>query len=308
MNETDSGAIIPDSGITDSGIPYSGRVLPLIGGSDREEFQAPRQAIYNLAREHSIEPIEAYAAEVLKILSVKECIAIVLCESFPGEYSRRFLCQTRRGASLAPVILLAGDLCEGEGRTGDIPAGIVRVCRRHWRGFFSDDLEPFLTGGTGRLALPPIAADEDYLISRELPIPAEKVLPARNISPTEAIPCHSPNGDSSESRFAPICVVTPYDRALGNMIADFWRQKEKGSELFTIDTLLAARAFRMGDPERIVIDSVDRETSDMFPAVEKLSLAYPRSQIDILLFAPRNADELLFAPLTNVRLVAKPFV
>ena len=135
MNKPASGIFRSD----DSGI------LLMIGGDDREEFQAPRQAIRILARGRGIEPVETRLPLAFDTLSGKECIAVILCQSCPGAYSQNFLRRLRRLSPLTPVILLAGDLCEGEGRTGNLPLGIVRVCRRRWRQFVSDDLEPFLT-------------------------------------------------------------------------------------------------------------------------------------------------------------------
>ena len=283
-------------------------VLLMVGGDDREEFQAPRQAIRILARGRGIEPIETRLPLDFDLLSGKECVAIVLCESYPGSYSQCFLRRLRRLFPLTPVILLAGDLCEGEGRTGDLPPGIVRVCRRQWREFVKDDLEPFLTGGTGRLALPPIAADEDYLVLASRPLGDFPPLLHGGDSPAEAIAFRSPDSDPKEAALAPICVVSPFDHALGEMIAEIWRQRGKGSETFTADSLLAAREKRPGDPERIVVDSVARKSADELPTIKKLSAAFPRTQIDLLLFAPRIEDERLFVPLTNVRLIAKPFV
>ncbi len=298
MNKPASGIFRSD----DSGI------LLMIGGDDREEFQTPRQAIRILARGRGIEPVETRLPLAFDTLSGKECIAVILCQSCPGAYSQNFLRRLRRLSPLTPVILLAGDLCEGEGRTGNLPLGIVRVCRRRWRQFVSDDLEPFLTSGTGRLALPPIAADEDYLVLASRSHGAFPPFPSGDAPPSEAIAFRSPNIDPKEAPLPPICVVAAYDHAMGEMIADLWRRRGKGSETFTADTLLAARAVRPGDPERIILDSVARRTADELPVIEKLSAAFPRSQIDLLLFAPRFEDERLFAPLTNVRLIAKPFV
>ena len=298
MNRPPCGIIRSD----DSGI------LLMVGGDDREEFQAPRQAIRILARGRGIEPLETRMPLDFDILSGKECIAVILCQNCPGAYSQRFLRRLRRLFPLTPVILLAGDLCEGEGRTGDLPPGIVRVCRRQWREFVKDDLEPFLTSGTGRLALPPIAADEDYLVLASRSHDAFPPFPSGDAPPSEAIAFRSPNIDPKEAPLAPICVVAPFDHALGEMIAEIWRQRGKGSETFTVDSLLAAREKRPGDPERIVVDSVARQSADELPTIKKLSAAFPRTQIDLLLFAPRIDDECPFAPLTNVRLIAKPFV
>ena len=298
MNKPPSGIIRSD----DSG------VLLMIGGDDREEFQAPRQAIRILARGRGIEPLETRLPLAFDILSGRECVAIILCESCPGAYSQCFLRRLRRLFPLTPVILLAGDLCEGEGRTGNLPPGIVRVCRRQWRGFVKDDLEPFLSDGTGRLALPPIAADEDYLALASRPLGDFPSLPCGSPPPPEAIAFRPSDSDPKEAPLAPICVVAAYDHALGEMIADVWRRRGKGCEMFTAAALLAARSVRPGDPERIVVDSAARRTADELPVIEKLSAAFPRSQIDLLLFAPRFEDERLFAPLTNVRLIAKPFV
>ncbi|MBO7680046.1 MAG: hypothetical protein J6S75_10290, partial [Thermoguttaceae bacterium] len=70
MNKPPSGIIRSD----DSG------VLLMIGGDDREEFQAPRQAIRILARGRGIEPLETRPPLAFDILSCRECVAIILCE------------------------------------------------------------------------------------------------------------------------------------------------------------------------------------------------------------------------------------
>ncbi|MDR1960313.1 MAG: hypothetical protein LBQ54_14970 [Planctomycetaceae bacterium] len=53
-------------------------------------------------------------------------------ESFPGEFTDTQIERVRRQSPLCRFVLIAGTLCEGEKRTGNVPSGVFRYYLWQW--------------------------------------------------------------------------------------------------------------------------------------------------------------------------------
>lgn len=281
----------------------------LFGDLVREEFASIRRELRLIAADFGAEVTEvrflfaeADFTGFLRRQRERPFAAAVFLQSYPGEFPPSLFLAVRTFFPLTPILLVAGDLCEGEGRTGAIEPGVIRLYRRQWKTSGHTELVQYLRERSGRFALPPTATDEDGFLARRPKKPAPD--PAADES-VVAIPF--PGAPRDGDALPAIALISPADPAMGELFAVWFRKKGKRSEFFTIESLLEAASVRSGAPERIVVDALDPEPADAFAAVRRLAETFPQSRIDLLVFAERFSDERLFAPLENVRLVSKPF-
>lgn len=282
----------------------------LFGQTQRAEFIPLRHELRTLAGDYFCDVTQVrflFAAAdfsaFLRRQASRSVTAAIFLQSYPGEFPPSVFRTVRTLFPLTPILLIAGDLCEGEGRTGAIEPGVIRFYRRQWKTSVRTELTRYLRNRSGRLALPPTATDEDAFFARS-PQKIDPLAPTPDDLPV-AIPF--PGAHDGENPLPPICLITPGDSALGEFFAVWAKKNAKASEFFTVESLLEAAGKRRGLPERIIFDSVAPSPADDFPAVVRLAEAFAQTRIDVLTFAERFSDETLFAPLKTVRLISKPF-
>lgn len=281
----------------------------LFGQAQRAEFIPLRHELHTLAGEYFCEVTQVrflFAAAdfsaFLRRQAAQAVAAAIFLQSYPGEFPPSMFRTVRALFPLTPILLIAGDLCEGAGRTGPSEPGVIRFYRRQWKTSVRAELAQYLRSRSGRLALPPTATDEDAFFARP---PQKSPLPPTPDDLPVAIPF--PGAHEGKNPLPPVALITPADPVMGEFFAIWARKNAKTSEFFTVETLLDAVQKRGGVPERIIFDSVAANPADDFPTIARLAEAFAQTRIDVLTFVERFSDETLFAPLQTVRLISKPF-
>ena len=296
----------------------------LFGQTERPEFAPILADLKTIARRDASFKVREVrflfdngnAVSILRRESELPPLLMIFCQSYPGEFSAAHFDRVRALFPLAPMILLAGTLCEGEGRTGHIPPGVIRLYYYQWESFGRPQLDRFLAGKPGRFSFPATATWDDFYrdadASRNEPL-SEAFEPERLEASDALLPFVRPNAERSESRpeIAPeICVVSPSDRAMERLLLDLARFKGCSARAFDWERL---ESEEIGDdlpdsgPTRFWIDSVTRDPADDFDRLTRLARRFPDAEIDLLVFAPRREDARRFESIPRLRLIAKPF-
>lgn len=141
-------------------------MLALCGRSDRREFAALASDVRELTGRLGVPVLDRrdFTADA----SFREVNFFLLLRSFPGEFNGAELAQFRRLSPLAPIVLIAGELCEGEDRTGDRFSGVRRFYADDWRERGLGELELFFDarGARGLFAASPLTTEREYLAER----------------------------------------------------------------------------------------------------------------------------------------------
>lgn len=247
--------------------------LLLIGSGDRPEFRAILRRLETLA---DWECRRFPTLDSAGRLDEGTARLAVLLESRPGEYPPRAVDRFRARFGPAPIVMIAGSLCEGEARTGRLPRGILRYYHYEWETALRPDLERFLNRRPGRLSLPATANEEDYW--RTLPPPADR--------PEETVRIDSGNPAGEN---APRCAVVAADPGMRELLAGNLARRFGMTQSFrSAAELLAAR--RMPQLERIAIDLILPRTLDFVPVLQQIAEIYPRAEYTLYLFAPHPEE------------------
>jgi hypothetical protein len=99
---------------------------------------------------------------------------IVLAQSHPGQFCDADVDRLRQLAPLSRILGLLGSWCEGEMRSGQPLAGVVRIYWHQWQARWHRELERASGGRCPSWGLPPTATEEDGLL-----LEAEDRWPAR---------------------------------------------------------------------------------------------------------------------------------
>ncbi len=238
---------------------------------------------------------------------------VVLLESFPGEFLKGGMARFRRRFPLVPILLIAGPLCEGEGRTGEIPPGVIRYYWDEWDPVLRDELERFLIGRPGRFSLPPTTLDEDYFRSGLANAPLS-IDPSFDSSLDDSPPIlridsmDAPSKEGGEGERIPDYVVLETgDVEMTRLLLDLATKEGESVGVRTIQRLLADED-EVGTPQRILIDSIEPEPETLLPVMEELHRKFPDARIDLFLFSPRPEEKSLFEErIPRLRVFPKPF-
>ena len=247
--------------------------LLLIGSGDRPEFGPV------LRRLETLSGLECRRFPTLgSVGRLDEGTArlAVLLESRPGEYPPRAVDRFRARFGPAPIVMIAGTLCEGEGRTGHLPRGVFRCYHYEWETVLLPELVRFLNRLPGRLSLPAAANEEDYW--RTLPplaAPSEE---------TVRIDSGDPAAENS-----PRCAVVAADPGMRELLAGNLARRFGMTQSFrSAAELLGAR--RMPQLERIAIDLILPRTPGFLPVLKQIAEIYPRAEYTLYLFAPQPEE------------------
>ena len=248
---------------TEAGSPLG---VYLCGHGERLEFTALIDSIFRLSREQEI-AFRVRTVPDIKALSA--CLEndlfpvdlLILLQEYPGEYPVSFFDQVRRQFPLVVFVLIAGPLCEGEGRTGEIPSGCIRLYWHEWESTGLPALRKFLLKQGGRFALPVLtsAADVYSLFYEEHAAPAV-------------------------SDF--LYVIAETDASMSRMLTSLLQSEAKLIRTGSFVDLLEEETV----PDRIVIDSFDLSQADFQRKIAQLTEQFPTSSIEILAFSPRPEE------------------
>ena len=251
--------------------------LLLIGSGERPEFQPVLRRLETLA---GLECRRFPTLDSAGRLDEGTARLAILLESRPGEYPPRAVDRFRARFGPAPIVLVAGPLCEGEGRTGHLPLGIVRCYHYEWETALMPELERFLNRRPGRLSMPASANEEDYW----------RTLPPLAGPPEETIPIDS-GEEAAED--APRCAVVAADPGMRELLAGNLARRFGVTRSFrSAEELLGAP--RMPRLERIAIDLVLPRTLDFLPLFKQIAEIYPQAAYTLCLFAPQPEEITAF--------------
>jgi CheY-like chemotaxis protein len=137
----------------------------LVGDFERPEFREAVAAMHAQCRV----VCAATAAEAGNLLTGEAALPelIVMAQVRPAEHDPDDLQRLRRRAPLSSVVLLLGPWSEGEMRSGEPLAGVVRVHWHHWLTRFERQVQWIAKGVCSSWALPPTATDEERLLWSE---------------------------------------------------------------------------------------------------------------------------------------------
>lgn len=141
----------------------------LIGDTSRAEF---RDAVAGLRSAGRLDAPDGLAAAEDPLRTGQAAPdAIVLAQSFPGQFTPEAVDRLRRLAPLARVLGLLGSWCEGEMRTGRPWPGAIRVYWHQWPARAAQELARLADGDGSSWALPVTASEEERaLVAADVPI------------------------------------------------------------------------------------------------------------------------------------------
>ena len=217
--------------------------------------------------------------------SLSEVDFFILCRSFPNEFTSSDVEAIRRVNPLAPIVLVAGALCEGEERTGERFVGVRRFYVETWRGEGRRELERFFdpTGSKGLFTKSPLASTVDLLVSSDV--------------------------DECKESCSENVLILADDPDLGACLQDGF--KERGC-VASVESLVRfdPSAERAEKRTRVVVDTIDLSDPTFPERLTSIKRAFPGVPIVLLAFAPR-VDETRYYERRDLwgktRVVAKPF-
>lgn len=262
----------------------------LIGNTNRPEFRTVTDALLpQFGGETGSESVHfSSLPQFLTNVSSDSFYGLaVLLESRPGEYPTHLTAKLRTLFPVMPIVLLAGSLCEGEGRTGILPSGVIRYYWYEWETACLPELRRFFRHQTSRFSLPQTANDEDY---------------ARLIPPDDTLPQTLPFTLSGES----ICCVVSPDSEMRELLGE--REECRFGQVLRFRSLeeLSNYSFGREPVSRIIFDSFD--TGSVVSLLGDAPQKFSNSDWTILLFAPKPEDlEQLRAVIPKLTVLPKPF-
>ena len=137
-------------------------MLALCGRSDRREFLALASDVRELSGRFGVPVLDRRDFTAGPIL--RNVDFFLLLRSFPNEFCVADVERFRRLSPLAPIVTIAGELCEGEDRTGERFPGVRRFYASKWRERGRDEFVRFFdaSGATGLFAASPLESEAEF--------------------------------------------------------------------------------------------------------------------------------------------------
>ena len=231
---------------------------------------------------------ESYEGPEPTLRSLYDVDVFLLCRSFPDEFSAADVAALRRTAPLAPIVIVAGDLCAGEDRTGEYFPGARRFYVGSWREEGRREFERFFdkSGASGILADAPLASLVDQLASGK-----------------GANPRPAPRGSGR-------AIVLADDPDMAAFLKDAFQDAGYEPQIASLARFPNDGASWGEGVARVVVDAVDLSDPSFPSKLRAIKAAAPGTPIDLIAFAPR-ADERLFYERRDlwgrVRVLSSPF-
>ncbi len=211
----------------------------------------------------------------------------LLCRSFPNEFTVKDVETLRRVNPLAPIVVIAGELCEGEERTGEKFLGVRRYYLGSWRAEGKRQFERFFSpdGSSGTFIASPLATDVDLMVDAKIESSEKETRDLGNV----AILADDPGMvELLRGTFAD-AGYSPYVESFANF--DPERERRERSE-------------------RVFVDVPDLADCEFPYRLAEIRSAFRGAQIVLLTFAPRSDERAYYEKRDlwgKVRVVAKPF-
>jgi hypothetical protein len=135
----------------------------LVGDITRDEFAGIRATLDRWAAVSVVGDVEAAAAALAEGDIVPD--AIVVAQSFPGQFSHTAIDRLRRLAPLARILGLMGSWCEGEMRSGSPWPSTARIYWHQWPAHADRQFHQMAAGQACSWTLPPTATEEERLLA-----------------------------------------------------------------------------------------------------------------------------------------------
>lgn len=230
---------------------------------------------------------ETFGDNKPSLYSLYEMDIFILCRSFPNEFSSYDVEALRRVNPLAPIVLVAGALCEGEERTGDQMTGVRRFYVATWRTEGRREFELFFdpSGSKGIFTRGPLPSTVDLLVSA--PIAAE----------------------DEESRSGEVLILAD-DRDMGACLEDGFMEYGYTVRTESLVRFEPSSALRSENMARVVVDTINLSDPEFPGILTHIKRTFPGVPIDLLAFAPREDETRYFERRDlwgKTRVVAKPF-
>ena len=230
---------------------------------------------------------ETFGDERASFVSLYDVDIFLFLRSFPNEFSARTIEAFRRLNPLAPIVVLASSVCEGEGRNEPTLYGTRRFYLGTWRAYAREEFERFVqsNGVRGLFAQTPLASNVD-----DIKTLFPKRLDRGTLSGEIAIIAD----DLDLANFLSETIVELGGTARVESFVRFEEKEHKNSP----------------DLARIIVDSVDLGDENLTLRLRQIKRAYPGVPIDLLAFAPRP-DEIGYFERRELwgklRIISKPF-
>ncbi|MBO7725856.1 MAG: hypothetical protein J6S40_05255 [Thermoguttaceae bacterium] len=256
----------------------------LIGENDRPEFEPFTRRLVALGGEFGAVCRYHTALSEAEREKGEGARLVFLLESRPGEFPPKGVARFRQLVPGAPLVLLAGPLCQGEGRTGRLPAGVTRFYFYEFETALLRELAKFFRHEPSRLALPATTNEEDFWREASFERPPRETVP---------LPRTEPNRNA----------VAAADPAMRELLADFASDEAPTDTLASVDDLFHLNA----PPQRILID-LTVEAKEFLPRLKEMTARFSNSEFVIYIFAPTPEETALFAMAgERVTVLPKPF-
>lgn len=260
-------------------------VLLLIGQTDRPEFQPLAARLTALGEEFGVECLAHADLEEAEQAGGEEARLVLLLESRPGEFPPKGVARFRRLVPGTPLVLIAGSLCQGEGRTGRLPAGVIRFYLYEVETALLPELLKFFRHTPNRLALPATATEEDFWRDASFESADVETIPLCRTVPKRA-------------------AVVAADPAMRRLLADSESLGGPAAELASLDELFCLAA----EPSRVLID-LTHPVKEFLPRFREVAARFSKSDFLIYAFAPTPEEIALLGTVSEgVAVLPKPFL
>ena len=259
-------------------------VFLLIGQTDRPEFQPLAARLTALGEEFGVECRAHADLEGAERTKGEGASLVLLLESRPGEFPPKRIARFRRLVPGAPLVLVAGSLCQGEGRTGRLPAGAIRFYLYEFETALLPELIEFFRHAPSRLALPATATEEDFWRDASFDPGTAETIPLGRTEPNRS-------------------AVVAADPAMRRLLADSESRDAPAAALASLDELFCLAA----EPRRILID-LTIPVKEFLPRFQEIAARFSKSDFVIYALAPTPEEiALIGAAPVRVTVLPKPF-
>jgi hypothetical protein len=135
-----------------------------VGNRHSDEF---REVVTWLAEQGELATFSDVSS-ALRFLLASPASLLVFLKSYPNEFPAVDVAQLRRAAPLLPLIVVNGNWCEADSRSGRPLSGVWRLGWNGWRGPLSTELAALLAGRSAISALPSTTTEEDRFLRLSL--------------------------------------------------------------------------------------------------------------------------------------------
>lgn len=260
-------------------------MLALCGRSDRREFLALASDVRELSGRLGVPVLDRRDFTADPIL--RNVDFFLLLRSFPNEFCVADVERFRRLSPLAPIVTIAGELCEGEDRTGERFPGVRRFYASKWRERGRDEFVRFFdaSGATGLFAASPLESEAEFDARRVVGAPRRRV--------------------ANDER----ALLLSDDATSIALLSDVFRARG-------VETI--ARSWELFDPKeadgfgatRVVVDTNRPVDARFIRKARELCARFPRMEIVVLTFSSVGSERARYEEiprLERVRFVSKPF-